>query len=140
MCRPVSLCITERRVSPVSVLLAVNDQLQQALILRALQRRDDLVVVGTEPDGRSALAEIVRLTPDVAIVDTGLPGLDGLELCRLLGPEVGTRVLLLAGDPPVSRDCAVAAGAAGCLPATGTSAQLGDAVTSIANGGTMFHI
>jgi len=127
-------------VSPLSVFLAVNDPLQQALLLRALQRRDDLVVVGTEPDGRRALAEIVRLTPDVAVVETGLPGLDGLELCRLLGPEVGTRVLLLAGDPPVTRERAVAAGAAGCLPATGTIAQLADAITSIANGGTMFHI
>jgi hypothetical protein len=39
----------------------------------------------------------------------------------------------------VTRELAVAAGAAGCVPATVAIAQLRDAITSIANGGTIFH-
>ena len=130
-------------VSPVTVLLAVGDPLQQAVLLRALRRADALDIVGSEHDGARALGEILRLAPDVAVIDTGLPSVGGIELCeRLAGarPEVGTRVLLLEGDPPVTRAGAVASGAAGCLPATSTAAQLTDAVTSIANGGTIFHI
>jgi DNA-binding NarL/FixJ family response regulator len=48
-------------------------------------------------------------------------------------------VLLLSGEPPVTRDVAVECGAAGCLPATASSARLCDAITSIANGGAIFH-
>jgi DNA-binding NarL/FixJ family response regulator len=134
-------CITAG-VTPVTVLLAVSDSLQQALLVRALRRREDLVLAGTEQDGGQAFEAILRSTPDVAVVETGLPTLDGLALCTRLvhaRPLVPTRVLLLDGDPPVTRDLAVASGAAGCLPATATSAQLWDAITSIANGGTIFH-
>jgi DNA-binding NarL/FixJ family response regulator len=120
----------------------VSDSLQQALLVRALLRHEDLVLAGTEHDGGQAFEAILRAAPDVAVIETGLPTMDGLELCRALvraRPQVGTRILLLEGDPPVSRDVAVAAGAAGCLPTTATTAQLCDAVTSIANGGTIFH-
>jgi DNA-binding NarL/FixJ family response regulator len=133
-------CLTEN-VPDVTVLLAVNDQLQQALLRRALRRRSDIAVVGAEQDGCQALEAVVRLAPDVAVVDAGLPTIDGLELCRRLAgsPQGATRVLLLEGDPPVSRALAVQAGAAGCLPVTATTAQICDAVASIANGGTIFH-
>ena len=130
-------------MSPVTVLLAVSDQLQQAVLLRAMRRHADFLIVGTEHDGARALDAIVQSAPDVAVVDTGLPTLDGLELWARLAevrPVVGTRVLLLDGDPPVTRAKAVSSGAAGCLPATSTAAQLCDGITSIANGGTIFHI
>jgi two-component system response regulator DesR len=128
-------------VTPVSVLLAVNDQLQQALLLRALERRDDLRVLGTVHDGSQALSAILADAPDVAVVDTGLPTLDGISLARCLAdrPELGTRVLLVDGDPPVTRDHAIASGAAGCLPGTAATAEVCDAIASIANGGTIFH-
>jgi DNA-binding NarL/FixJ family response regulator len=113
------------------------------VLLRAMRRHDALTIVGAEHDGARALDAILRTAPDVAVVDTGLPSVDGVDLCGRIAearPEVGTRVLLLVGDPPVTRDLAVASGAAGCLPTTATTAQLCDAVTSIANGGTIFHI
>lgn len=127
---------------PVTVLLAVSDPLQQALLRRALARRDDLVLIATEQDGRQALVALLDMMPDVAVVETGLPTIDGLELCRAAvhaRADVGTRVLLLYGDPPVTRARAVDAGAAGCVPATATTAQVCDAISSIANGGTIFH-
>jgi two-component system, LuxR family, secretion system response regulator SsrB len=141
MYRSAGGCITGD-VAPVTVLLAISDPLREALLLRGLNRGDGVVIVGTEQHGRRALQAILRIGPDVAVLDTGLPTLDGLQLCRQLmsaRPEVATRVLLLDGAPPVTREVAVGAGAAGCLPATATIAQLQDAIASIANGGTMFH-
>jgi DNA-binding NarL/FixJ family response regulator len=129
-------------VPPVTVLLAVSDPLQQALLVRALERRVDLELIATEQDGRKALAALLDLMPDVAVVETGLPSLDGLELCRAAvraRADVGTRVLLLYGDPSVTRARAIEAGAAGCVPATATTAQVCDAISSIANGRTIFH-
>jgi DNA-binding NarL/FixJ family response regulator len=134
-------CITGA-VPSFTVLLAVSDPLREALLLRGLRRREDIAIVGTEQHGRRALQAILRIAPDVAVVDAGLPILDGLQVCRQVAraqPETGTRILLLDGDPPVARDLAVAAGAAGCIPATTTIAELHDAIASIANGGTIFH-
>jgi DNA-binding response OmpR family regulator len=40
--------------------------------------------VHTERDGTAALAQIKRLRPAVVILDIGLPGLDGIGVCRAL--------------------------------------------------------
>lgn len=40
--------------------------------------------VSEAADGRSALAEIDRLRPDLVILDLGLPDMDGLEVIRVL--------------------------------------------------------
>jgi DNA-binding response OmpR family regulator len=43
--------------------------------------------VHVERDGRDALAQIRRLRPALVILDVGLPGLDGIEVCRRLRAE-----------------------------------------------------
>jgi DNA-binding response OmpR family regulator len=43
--------------------------------------------VHVERDGRQALAQIRRLRPALVILDVGLPGLDGIEVCRQLRAE-----------------------------------------------------
>jgi DNA-binding NarL/FixJ family response regulator len=39
-------------------------------------------VVGTVHDGQALLEEIGRLSPDVAVVDIGMPGLHGVEVAK----------------------------------------------------------
>jgi DNA-binding NarL/FixJ family response regulator len=58
----------------------------------------DLVVVGDAPDGRTAVQEVMRLRPDVVLLDVRMPELNGLEaaaeiLTRRLDPA--PRVLML---------------------------------------------
>ena len=43
--------------------------------------------VHVERDGKLALAQIRRLRPALVILDVGLPGLDGIEVCRRLRAE-----------------------------------------------------
>lgn len=43
--------------------------------------------VHVERDGTLALAQIRRLRPAVVILDVGLPGLDGIEVCRRMRAE-----------------------------------------------------
>ena len=38
---------------------------------------DGLVVVGTATDGASAVAEVLRLEPDIVLLDVGLPDMTG---------------------------------------------------------------
>ena len=48
-------------------------------------------------DGITGLAEALGLQPDVAVIDIGLPGLDGWELARRLrATEGGRRMILVA--------------------------------------------
>jgi DNA-binding response OmpR family regulator len=65
----------------MSRLLLVEDDRDIAEPLaRALAREG--YEVGTLGDGRLALQSILDAPPDLIILDVGLPGMDGLEVCR----------------------------------------------------------
>ena len=52
-------------------------------------------------DGEAALAAVARERPDVVLLDVNMPKLDGLEVCRRLKEDPGTRlipVVLLTGQ------------------------------------------
>jgi DNA-binding response OmpR family regulator len=66
-------------------------------------------------DGLTALSLAERATPDVAILDVMMPGMDGYELCRTLRARPGFEsvriVMLTAKNTTVDREEAVRAGA-----------------------------
>src|SRR5207245_3352247 len=62
------------------VLVADDDPDVLSLVSFRLRRAGcRVVVVG---DGRRAIEEIVGREPDVAVLDIGMPSLDGLDVCR----------------------------------------------------------
>jgi len=70
-------------------------------------------VVYEEIDGLRGIEAAVRLNPDVAVVDIGLPGLDGYSVARQIRSRLGDEIRLVAltgygrsGD----RDRAISAG------------------------------
>ena len=80
----------------VSVLLA-DDHAVVRDGLRALLETGDLQVVAVAGNGREAVAESLRLKPDIVIMDIAMPELDGVEATRRIVekcPE--TRVLILS--------------------------------------------
>src|ERR1700730_15363567 len=85
---------------------------------RALLRaRPGWRVVGEATNGREAVEKIIELKPDVAVVDIGMPELDGVEVVRQIREAVPiTKVLVLTmheSDQMVQG--ALAAGAHGYL-------------------------
>ena len=55
-------------------------------------------VVGEASDGRSAVAAADRLRPDVALVDIGLPDLDGFEVAAAIrAAGTARRIILTSG-------------------------------------------
>lgn len=76
------------------VLLAEDDQAISEPLARALRREGYEVEV--RPDGPQALDYAVAEPIDLVVLDLGLPGLDGLEVCRRIrGQGVGVPVLIL---------------------------------------------
>ncbi len=58
--------------------------------------------VSSVPDAETAIAIVARRRPDVMIVDIGLPGMSGVELCtRLRGLDVDTPILILSARDQV---------------------------------------
>ena len=66
-----------------SVVLVVEDEPAIAELLRSYLARDgfDVRLAG---DGESGLAAVRSQRPDAVILDVGLPGIDGTEVCRRL--------------------------------------------------------
>jgi two-component system response regulator PrrA len=58
--------------------------------------------VSSVPDAEAAIELVARRRPDVMIVDVGLPGMSGIELCtRLRGLDVDTPILILSARDQV---------------------------------------
>jgi CheY-like chemotaxis protein len=75
--------------------LVVDDNQDVALTLAALVRHSGHEV-RTAHDGPSAIDVARSYVPDLALVDIGLPGMDGYEVARRLRKEVGLAGTVLA--------------------------------------------
>lgn len=86
-------------MDPIRIVLIEDHDLTRAGMKLALQKLTGLSVVGEASNGSAGLAMVENLHPDIAIVDIGLPDLDGIEVTRLIKQRQlatsPTRVLIL---------------------------------------------
>lgn len=122
-------------------LLLVDDHEVVRLGLRALFNRTGTIdVVGEAGTMKSAVAEAIRLKPDVVLMDVRLPDGDGIEACREIRAECpDIRVLFLTSYPDETAVLStVFAGAAGFLLKEIGGAALVQAVEAVAEGQSIF--
>jgi two-component system KDP operon response regulator KdpE len=83
------------------VLLVEDDESTRASVARDLGLRG--FRVDQAPDGRTALERWAARRPDLALVDLGLPDMDGLRIIRRIRREAATPVIVLSarGDESV---------------------------------------
>lgn len=77
-----------------SRVLVVDDEQSLAKVVASYLERDGYQV-SCVFDGPSAVAEARRQPPDVVVLDLGLPGLDGIEVCRQLRTFTDCYVVML---------------------------------------------
>jgi DNA-binding response OmpR family regulator len=65
------------------LVLVVEDDRAIADLVALYLRRDGFGVLA-ESDGEAALAAVRRHRPVAIVLDVGLPGMDGIEVCRRL--------------------------------------------------------
>ena len=81
----------------IRVVLADDHNLVRAGIRVLLERIPEVQVVGEASDGREALALIAREKPDLALLDIGMPELNGLEAAARIAREAPrTRLVMLS--------------------------------------------
>ncbi|MFB2980797.1 response regulator [Microseira sp. BLCC-F43] len=101
----------------IRVALIEDHDLTRVGIRTALQQREEIRVVGEAANGSEGLKLLQDSKPDIAIVDIGLPDMDGIELTRRLKASVteeepAPKVLILTlQDNEESVMAAFAAGA-----------------------------
>lgn len=81
----------------IRVLIADESPVVHDNISRRLALEDDVTVCGTASDGESAVQEALWLRPDIAVVDAGLPGMDGGQTTQMLAQCLpGTGVIMMS--------------------------------------------
>lgn len=122
------------------MLVADDHPIYREGIVRAINEREDLELLGEAADGREALEQIKSLEPRVAVLDIRMPELDGTQVLSALRRDgVETEVLFLSAflEPELAYKT-VAAGARGFLSKESSRQEVCEAILAIAAGGTAF--
>ena len=101
----------------VRVLLIEDNDVFRTALEVLLTLGDDIEIVGSEPDGNAVVDRCREVEPDVVLVDYRLPGLDGVQVTRLVREKApGVVVVALtaaAGEREV--EALLEAGAVACI-------------------------
>lgn len=101
---------------------------------RLLESRPDLMIAGEAASAREAFDQYRLLTPDVLVLDLGLPDMGGVELIRrLLQRDAGVRILVFTMHrEPIFATQALRAGALGYVTKSSPPDVLVGAVYQVA--------
>ena len=122
----------------IRIVLADDHKMILAALRSLLEKEIDFTVVGEAEDGTALLALVERTAPDVAVVDVGMPGMNGIEATRrLLATRPLVKVIALSAysDKRFVLEM-LEAGAKGYLIKASAGDELPRAIRAIAQGQT----
>lgn len=124
----------------IRILIADDHVIIRSGLRLLLEQQPDFKVVAEANDGREALQMVSKFHPEVAILDIGMPQLNGIEATRqIVAQEPATQVVILsmhADEGYVLR--ALKAGAKAYIVKNSAEADLIRAVRSVAEGKSFF--
>ena len=102
----------------IKVLLAEDHALTRIGLKTVLSRTSDIVVIGEAENGQDAIDKVQLLSPDVVLMDVGMPVMDGIEAAgklKVSHPHVNI-IMLTSHDNDSDIFASLSAGAGGyCL-------------------------
>lgn len=115
-----------------------DHRLTRESFVKLLGHAADIVCVGAFENGKQALSEIPRLTPDVVLMDINIPEPGGVECVRTLKrshPQIEFVMLTTYDDTDLIFDT-LRAGASGYLLKRAAPAELVQAIYEVREGGS----
>jgi DNA-binding NarL/FixJ family response regulator len=123
-------------VKKLRILLADDHALVRAGIRVLVESIPNVEVIGEAGNGNEALALIESTSPDIALLDMAMPGLNGLAVTEAISskfPEVKVIILSMHQSAEFVLH-ALRAGADGYIVKDGASSELGAAIEAVARG------
>ncbi|MFE9119637.1 response regulator [Streptomyces sp. NPDC007172] len=122
----------------IKILIAEDMAMLRRALVEILSLEADFDVVADVDSGDEIVPKAIALQPDVAVLDIGLPGMDGISAAAALGTVLpDCRILMLTGlGNPSTLRRALATRATGFLRKDADPAQLMGAIRAVASGET----
>ena len=119
----------------IRVLLADDQALIRMGFRMVLDAEADIEVVGEAADGAAAITQAKALNPDVVLMDSRMPGVNGIEATAEITRTLDTKVLILTTfDLDEYAFGGLRAGASGFLLKDTRPAELIEAIRTVASG------
>ena len=118
------------------IVIADDHPLYRGALRGLLEQHPDFEVVGEGQDGVEALELCRRLRPEVVLMDARMPKMDGLEATRAIKRELPSTIVLIntAIEEPNHLSEALRAGVSGYVLKTSSGSEITDAIRKALNG------
>jgi DNA-binding NarL/FixJ family response regulator len=128
--------VDEPAVAPIRVMIADDHDLYRRGMQVVVELDGTAQVVGEASNGADAVEVCQRVTPEVVLMDVRMPGVGGIEACRLIREAVPTaRILMLTmSDDESDLFEAIKAGASGYLLKDLPGEEVADAIRRVHDG------
>jgi len=127
-------------VAKLRILIGDDHTLMRQGLRKILEEHADWDVIAEAGDGRQAVKDALALQPEIAILDIGMPLLNGIDATRQIVrrvPGIGVLILSMHGDEAYITQ-ALQAGAKGYLLKDSADTDLLRAVEAVAAGKSFF--
>jgi DNA-binding NarL/FixJ family response regulator len=130
--------VTDRGFVRARIIVADDHPLFRSALARVLEEASGLEVLAQAADGRQALQFCRRFGPDLVLMDSSMPIMDGVEATRAIKRESPSTIVLMmsAYEEPERLAEAIRAGAGGYLLKTADPRRIIEAVRRALEGGT----
>lgn len=125
----------------IRILIADDHGVMRAGLRAILEDESELQVVGEAANGEDALDLATKILPDIALLDIGMPGIDGIEVTRRLkkvAPQIQVLILSVYEDESLLRE-AIKAGASGYVIKRAAEEDLISAIRAVLRGDLYIH-
>jgi two-component system response regulator NreC len=108
------------------ILVVDDNQMVRHGVIGLLSSESNWEVCGEAKDGSEALLKARTLRPDLILLDVSMPGMNGLEVARLIRQEVPrVKILVMSQNDPVRLlPGVIGAGGHGCVDKSRLAADL----------------